>query len=683
MPRKTVSPLDPCPRGQREKVKWMNARKKEAEKAYAAALATGNEREAEIFKNAAVELIEHNNPGFFQSISEMNKIPVPIDEFMDSPEFLACDTNDPLMEFWPNLRPIIRQMNPDVCLGETPLHTVYMAGATGYGKSFGALATNLYQVYLFTCFNNPHKLFRLSKETTPIVFMFMSASGTLAKRTLYQPFRNAFTNMRYAKRHLQWNRFKESQLELEQGIIVAPALADLKSILGQAIPGGIVDEINFMSVVENSTQVAGPTGQGGKYDQAEIIVSNLLRRRRRSFATSGVSLGTTCLPSSVRYKGDFLDRKIEEVTETHEGDTVDYDEGRMSRYGNTLITRYKQYDIAPLKDKRDVAGETFPVLIGTDDYPTRILTESDAPGVTYPENGRVEHPPISYKTFFLSDPEGACRDIVGVASNAITPFFSQRHLVLKAMADWEEAGEQSFLVKDNVNLAEDGMPQIGEEWLPADREALRFVHVDLSSSVDSTGIAMVRYDGHTPVPNPNNPELFDLMPKFTVEMALSIKPDTIHQIDPAEVRQWIMQLITVHGFNIQRVSYDGFQSKESLRQFRKAGVASKLISVDKTSDPYKTFRSAVYEGRVLLPDNDILRQEMISLEYRADKDKVDHPPKGRKDISDAVCGAIFSANNSRAVRDSNAVVNSGGRPIARESGVQVRDIGRRQDMQRR
>lgn len=677
MPRKAVSPFGPCPQDPREKVKWLNDRKRDAERAYAQVLASGHAREAAIFKNAALELIEHNNPGFFQSISEMKHIPVPIDEFIDSPEFLACDTNEPLMEFWPALRPVIRQMNPDVVLGEEPLHTVYMAGATGWGKSFGALATNLYQVYLMTCFRNPHRLFGLSKETTPIVFLFMSASGTLAKRTLYQPFRNAFTNMRYAKRHVMYNRFKESQLELDQNIIVAPALADIKSMLGQAIPGGIVDEINFMSVVENSTQVAGPTGQGGKYDQAEIVVSNLTRRRRRSFATSGISIGTVCLPSSTRYKGDFLDRKIEEV------DTQAFEARQEGRATNSLVLRHKQYDIAPLRDKRDKAGETFDLLIGTDDYPTRILARGDEPGVTYPENGRVEHPPISYKPFFVSDPEGACRDIIGVASNAITPFFSQRHKIIESMQQWVASGEQSFLLKDNVILSEDGMPQINEEWLPTDREALRFVHVDLSSSVDSTGIAMVRYDGHTPVPNPNNPEMFDLMPRFVVEMACSIKPDSIHQIDPAEIRQWIMQLITHHGFNIQRVSYDGFQSKESLRQFRKAGVASKLISVDKTSDPYKTFRSALYEGRALLPDNDSLRAELISLEYLADKDKVDHPPKGRKDMSDAVCGAIFSANNSRDVRDSNAVVNSGGRPMARNSGVVIRDIGRRQDMQRR
>jgi hypothetical protein len=37
---------------------------------------------------------------------------------------------------------------------------VLMGGATGWGKSHAALATNLYQVYLLSCFDNPHALFR-------------------------------------------------------------------------------------------------------------------------------------------------------------------------------------------------------------------------------------------------------------------------------------------------------------------------------------------------------------------------------------------------------------------------------------------------------------------------------------------------------------------------------------------
>jgi phage terminase large subunit-like protein len=235
----------------------------------------------------------------------------------------------------------------------------------------------------------------------------------------------------------------------------------------------------------------------------------------------------------------------------------------------------------------------------------------------------------------------------------------------------------------NLVLGIDGMPQIDEAKLPLDREVPRFVHVDLSSTTDPTGIAIIKYDGHTPVVDPQQPDRFELMPKFVVEAAISIKPDSLNQIDPAEVRKWVMQLATFHKLNIASVSYDSWQSRESLGLLRAAGIPSQEISVDKTSEPYRTFRSAVYEGRVQLPDLEHLRLEMISLEYLADKDKIDHPPKGTKDASDAVCGAIFNASRNRLVRMQDTTVDKGGRVQFQVSKNDRRDVVRPMGVRRR
>jgi hypothetical protein len=69
------------------------------------------------------------------AIGQMKKLPVTIDEFMDSPEFLGCSSAEPLMDMWPRLKPVIRSMNPDVLAGEAPIVTALMGGATGWGKS--------------------------------------------------------------------------------------------------------------------------------------------------------------------------------------------------------------------------------------------------------------------------------------------------------------------------------------------------------------------------------------------------------------------------------------------------------------------------------------------------------------------------------------------------------------------
>jgi hypothetical protein len=649
-----------------DRQRWLNDRKREAERAYSAALASGYEREALIFKHAAEQLIEHENPEFFNAVGHMSRMPVTIDEFMDSGEFLGCDTDEPLMEMWPKLRPVIRSMNPDVFVGEAPMHTILMGGATGWGKTHAALATNLYQVYLLSCFDNPHALFGLNKSTTPIVFMFMTVSGTVTKRVLFQPFRAVWTNMPYAKRWTRWDRRRESELVLDNNVHIVPALASLQSMVGQAICGAITDEISFMSIVEESKQVAGNYGMGGRYDQADIVFSNITRRRARSFTTRGVSIGCVCAPSSTRYKGDYIDQKMAEAEEL--------------QTPGVLTQRYKQYDIAPLKDAEDLLGKTFRLLVGTDDYPTRVLHD---PNENVPTNALVENVPISYKRYFLSDPEGAARDVLGIASHSITPFFAQRHKVIEAILDGKEAGLRTYVRKSELVLGVDGMPQIDEELLPLDRETPRFVHVDLSSTIDATGISIVKYDGHTPIIDPQQPDRYELMPKFVVEAAISIKPDSLNQIDPAEVRKWVIQLATFHKLNIACVSYDSWQSKESLGLLRAAGIPSQEISVDKTSEPYRTFRSAVYEGRVQLPDLEHLRLEMISLEYIADKDKIDHPPKGKKDCSDAVCGAIYAASRHRLIRMQDVTVNQGGQPQYQNAKNMRRDMVRAPGQRRR
>jgi hypothetical protein len=106
----------------------------------------------------------------------------------------------------------------------------------------------------------------------------------------------------------------------------------------------------------------------------------------------------------------------------------------------------------------------------------------------------------------------------------------------------KEAGLQTYIKKSELVLGIDGMPQIDEAKLPMDREALRFVHVDLSATTDPTGIAIVKYDGHTPSSTRRTRRAIELMPKFVVEAAISIKPDSLNQIDPAEIRKWVMQL---------------------------------------------------------------------------------------------------------------------------------------------
>lgn len=610
--------------------------KRRAERMYAKALASGEKRTGQIFYNAANQLIEHENSMYFRALGLMNKMPVTIDEFIDSKEFIGDQ-----MGVWPTLRDDLRAYNPDVFAGEEAVHETVDGGATGTGKTHKATITQLYQLYLLTCFKEPVLLFPNLSRNTPIVMMFQSVQDRITRRVIYEPFRKAFLAMPYTQRWVTHDKYRESTLKLDigqGGVEVAPALANLQSMVGQAIIGGIIDEVNFMSVVENSKNVAGPRGQGGLYDQAEIVYTNISRRRKGRFATSGISIGTISVLSSTRYKGDFLDRRQEQIR--------DYKEKHV------VMRRRAQYEVQP--DSQN-CKEFFSLLVGSNDYGTTILKPGAKAGLDYPEGATVLQVPEKYRTDFQRDPEGALRDVCGIATDVIAPFITQRHKIVESVMRGKEVGLVPMVHKQNVELSYDGLPVIDEDKLPADRDTPRYVHIDLSRTGDATGIAMSKVAGFMNIITA--PNMVESLPYVQVELACSIKPTQASPIDASAIRAWVLALKQVYKLNIRRVTYDGYDSRESVIMLRKAGIQSGMVSMDTSTEPYEVVRDCLYQDRLDMVDNDILRLELSNLEMHEDSGKVDHPPKGSKDISDAVAGSVYSAVTDRSNRTSMAVVN--------------------------
>lgn len=603
----------------------MDGLKRRAEALYKKSQGRGS-REERIVGHAALQMIEHENPEYLNAITKLKRFPVTIDEFIESKEFLAGTGYN----VWDAVVPMVKQMNPDVLAGEPAVTEAYLAGATNTAKTARGLMTNLYQMYLLTCFEKPQTLFGLD-EKTPIVFMFQAVSQDIADKVVYKPFREMFLNMPYTQKWVNYDKYKEAELHIEPYIQAYPRLPNVEALVGQAIIGGIIDECNFYSVITESKLAVDSNGVGGHFDQAQVNYNTLSRRRSSRFMTKGVSIGTLVFSSSIRYETDFLERRIEAATRNKEP--------------NRYISRAKTYEIIPAS-KLDKT--TFDLLVGNREYGTRILTKDDVRGVHYPEDARVEKVPTNYKVDFLEDPENALRDIIGIATNTITPFISRREKIYDSFKAAEDRELVPYVMKQNVDLLYDGMPVILPERLPEDKTTLRYVHVDLAYSSDRCGIAVVKPAGHVDIMSEDG--IYETLPYFEVELAISIKPHPNQELEIADVRQWILNLQEVHGIPIAHVSYDGFESKESRQLLRRAGISTKLISVDRKVEPYQDLKRVLYQDRIAICENDLLATELSNLEYIAKKDKVDHPPKGSKDLSDAVAGAVHSASQSRTIR---------------------------------
>lgn len=599
-----------------------------AEKMYALAEAHGEKRKGKIILNAFEELYNNNNPAYIYALQKLRRMPVTIEEFIESGDFLGNDTNRPVIEIWDTLKPSIHEMNPDILMGEKNVNEVLMLGASGTGKSVRSIVTNLYQLYVADCFDWPQDLFKLSRPTE-IVFLFLSIKPSTAEKVLYKPFRQYFESMPFTQKYIDYNKEITSELRLNNNKTVRFASANVNSLIGHAVMSGAIDEINFFARVEKSKQ----TPDGGTFDQADLVHKTLLNRRESRFTSHGPNPGTICISAQTKYKGDFTDRRMEQIRKNNEK--------------NVLYYREKRYEVVP---PERLTKETFTILVGTDEYPTRILELNE--GYVLPPNAEVLKIPMTYYETFKRDPEHGLREIVGIATNAITPFIPQRHKIIEAANAWTERGMKPWTTQDNYvlnetnTLNERGMPVVIPENLPKDGKP-RYVHVDLAVSSDRAGISICHVDGYVEVDG-------ERLPYYVVDWVVTLEPDSLNQVDIAEVRRWVADLKLKYGLDLARVSYDGYQSTESVQQFRKLGINSLNVSVDKTLEPYESLREAIYTNRIAFPDNDLLRGELSGLELNLNansgKGKVDHTPVIGKDAADAMCGAIFNASMSGVVK---------------------------------
>lgn len=600
-----------------------------------------NKRTIAVYEYAAKKFVEEGNATYLNAAMNMRDIPVLIDEFIESEDFLA---HDPDFKIWATLRDDLRGMNPDIWTGGEHMFQTFDGGATGTGKTMKAMVTQAYQLYTLNCFKKPIKLWPRLSANTPLIFAFQSVQERVTKRVIYEPFRTMFTNIPYVREHLHWDKDKDNELEFSTGIKVIPILAAVTNIVGQAIVSGILDEVNFMSVVEDSKQVTGARGQGGRFDQAQVIYTNITRRRKSRFITKGPSPGCISVLSSVRYLGDFMDKRLKEIEELGEK--------------NIHVMRRAQYEAQPATD---YSGKKFRLLVGRSEYATRVLKKDEREGVDYAQGATVKLIPIEYLDDFKRDPEGSLRDICGIATDVISPFITQRHKIIEAIIRGKDAGMRPWVTNPDIELGAEelggaSMPQIIPENLPRDRDKPRFVHIDLSLKQDRCGIAIVKVLGHVAQRGDNG--IVENVPVYAVEQGITIKPNAANELDLEAVRKWIIALKTHYGFNIHTVSYDGFQSAESMQMMRKSGILSWNVSADKTTEPYEYLKTCLYQDRINFQDHEILKVELAGLEINTKKRKVDHPPKGSKDLADAVCCAVFSASQNRNVRAVTSVTNN-------------------------
>lgn len=113
----------------------------------------------------------------------------------------------------------------------------------------------------------------------------------------------------YFQNHFAFDKKIKSELRFPKNIVIKPVSGASTALLGQNVFGGVLDEVNFMDLVDKSRK----NPEGGEYDQAIELYNTIARRRLSRFLVNGKLPGMLCMVSSRRYPGQFTDKKEAEA----------------------------------------------------------------------------------------------------------------------------------------------------------------------------------------------------------------------------------------------------------------------------------------------------------------------------------------------------------------------------------
>ena len=459
----------------------------------------------------------------------------------------------------------------------------------GSGKSYSSEILACYSTFHLLCLTDAHKYYHLSRDKK-ITIVNMGVNATQANETVFSGIRSFIEKSPFFQQFSP--RILEGSITFQkEKILLFSGNSKATTPLGYNIFCAVLDEAAFYLDNDNKSN-------------AEEIYTAMQRRIVSRFGNEGLIAAI----SSPQYIGDFVMRKLDEAKRN----------GKI--YGVQLPT-WKVKAV----EAQDIEGKFY------------LNTESGEMEDEKPNDpsidliGDIEFKPLSkwweipgeYRKSFISNVEKAKRDFGAIPSLTLEAF-----------------DRDSQIVERECNYArESPIDKNGrfKNWFKCEDEENRYIHIDLGLKKDACGFAMVCPDGE----DESNDES---KLKVKVELMLQIKPPEGGEVKFSNVRQIIYSL-EQRGFNIAKVSFDGWQSVDSKQILEDKGFTAETISVDRDLEPYDTLKELLHTGRLDFYDFDVFKKEYACLELIKGK-KVDHSPTGSKDVTDAVAGACFSCVQS-------------------------------------
>ena len=574
--------------------------------------------------------------------------PVSITEFLTNKDYLGFLN---LYDAWfPEVEHVLSP--------SSMVHEWVMTGAIGTGKTFVAVIVQMYKMYLLMCMKDPQGFYKLSPGS-PFVFGLFNITKQLADSTSYRYLKNWMTLSPFFSEALTKSAAKKTLIGLPKSVtrqyielpnFVTIALgADAIHALGQNVFGGLMDEADFGR--SNSLT-------SDDKSQVEALYESVKERiQSRFMQADGRIPGLLCIVTSARDQSDFAEKHIEK----HLDDS------------SVFVTRFSQWDVKPeWMDASRRRGDSFWIVVGDATTRSQIL---DQPPDTLNEGARLHEIPGIYRKDFDLYMEDSIRNKLGVSTYGTSTLIPQRDLINQCMAqaterdnpfrtvpssrdpevsvihlgvDHKSTVEDYFDLHKVCRLVDPGRKLYTPLYYP---HMSRFIHVDLAKNYSRAGVVMGGLKAVKPVQkfdqHGNTYQADEL--HYWIDLMVGIEAYKGDEIDLEKVRDFVYYLRETCGFNILLVSYDQYQSTQSMQGLRKSGFNTKEQSVVKKLGPYMLLRSAVLEMRLDAPYYDLFVKELATVQRIRVRTReiIDKPLHGSKDCTDSAAAVVHLATETK------------------------------------
>jgi hypothetical protein len=545
--------------------------------------------------------------------------PVDVGTFLRDPQYLGHGVIDAIY-------PKIVEDLEEIFAGS--FTELVLGGGIGWGKTRMAELGILYEIYLISCLGDPAAAYGQMPGST-LAFLNVSITQMHAKRILFGGLFDLVRRSPYFRKHFPYEKKIRTEIRFPRNVTCYPVASNEQAMLGENVFSAVFDEMNFMPVVENSTQQP----EGGTYDHAQTLFNRLSRRLRSRMNQRGRLPGHIWLISSARHPDDFTERKAVEARSD----------------ANIFVIKHAAWETRP---RSSFMPNTFEVEVGDLSRRSRVLHGNE----TDLRSEKVIDVPMDFKTEFEKDPDKCVMDYAGIAVLAVKPFIGRRETIHRMFALGDEIGLKHPYSHFTISLQDARQVLLPEflHWVTFDEivngkkyerrklaDGPYFAHVDLAKTQDACGLAIGHVVGSINVERGvGTDKRTETRPVIRIDLALQIIAPPQGEISIAAVRGLFYQL-RERGMQFGKITYDSWGSDESIQTLRSEGFTAEVLSVDRTAEPYTVAKAAIYDERVECYHTPILEKELSNLIFDARRDKVDHPPHGSKDVADCFAAVVF------------------------------------------